>query len=99
LNRMGNWLFTFLVRTLYKVNITDLLTGYVAWDYVKIKQLAPNLKSPGFAIETEMVTKMARLGFEIYAVPITYNNRIGESSLHPIKDGYRILRAIFSNLT
>jgi glycosyltransferase involved in cell wall biosynthesis len=90
-NRLGNWLFSFLVRVTYQVNVTDTLTGYFAWKRDTIIKLRPYIKSNGFAIEMEMITKMARMGFQIYSVPITYEPRRGESALRPIGDGVRIL--------
>jgi glycosyltransferase involved in cell wall biosynthesis len=91
-NRIGNWLFSFMIRTVYKVNVTDTLTGYFAWKRDVIVQLRQHLNSTGFSIEMEMITKMARMGYEIYSVPITYAPRLGDSSLRPVRDGVRILR-------
>jgi glycosyltransferase involved in cell wall biosynthesis len=91
-NRLGNWTFSFLVRMIYKVNVTDTLTGYFGWKREVIVQLRQHLQSAGFAIEMEMITKMARLGYQIYSVPISYEPRLGESSLRPVHDGVRILR-------
>jgi len=98
LNRLGNWVFSHLVRYFYRVNVTDVLTGYFAWRKFVVDELRPHLTSPGFAIEMEMITKMARLGHEVYSVPISYNPRSGESSLNPIRDGWRILRMFWRNL-
>src|SRR5262249_51457337 len=61
-------------------------------------QLRPHLRSSSFAIEMEMITKMARLGQEIYSVPISYHSRAGESSLDPFRDGSRILKMFVQNL-
>lgn len=97
-NRLGNWGFSFLVRTVYQVNVTDTLTGYFAWKRDVIVKLRQHLQSTGFAIEMEMITKMARLGYDIYSVPITYEPRLGESSLRPIYDGSRILREFVRQL-
>ncbi len=97
-NRFGNWMYSNLVRIFYRVNITDVLTGYFAWKREAIEKLRPHLKSEGFAIEMEMVTKMARLGEEIYSVPITYDPRAGETNLRPIYDGTRILWMFTRNL-
>jgi glycosyltransferase involved in cell wall biosynthesis len=97
-NRSGNWLYSFLVRWFYNVNVTDVLTGYFAWNREAVERLLPHLKSDGFAIEMEMVTKMARLGEEIYSMPVTYNPRVGETNLHPISDGTRILWMFAKNL-
>ncbi len=90
-NRIGNWGYSFLVRATYRVNVTDALTGYFAWKKSSVDRLLPHLVSSGFAIEMEMVTKMAILGEEIYSVPITYHSRVGESNLSPVSDGARIL--------
>ena len=97
-NRMGNWVYSHLVRYSYKVNVTDVLTGYFAWTKEVVDELRPHLTSDGFAIEMEMITKMARLGHEIYSVPISYNARAGESNLRPIYDGSRILLMFAKNL-
>ena len=97
-SRAGNWLFSHLVRLLYRANVTDVLTGYFAWKREVLEKLRPHLKSEGFAIEMEMVTKMAKLGEEIYCVPITYEPRLGQSNLRPFYDGSRILLMLARNL-
>lgn len=90
-NRMGNWVYSHLVRYFYNINVTDALTGYFAWTREALEQLRPHLVSSGFAIEMEMVTKMARLGLEVSSVPISYDDRAGVTNLRPIYDGSRIL--------
>lgn len=97
-SRLGNWIFTHMVRVSYKVGVTDVLTGYFAWTKDAIDDLAPHLRSNGFAIEMEMITKMARLRYEIYSVPISYHPRIGTSNLRPFHDGARILKMYTKNL-
>ncbi len=97
-SRLGNWLFTHMVRLTYKVAVTDVLTGYFAWTKEAIDDLSPHLRSNGFAIEMEMITKMARLKYEIYSVPISYHPRIGSSNLQPLGDGVRILKMFLKNL-
>jgi dolichol-phosphate hexosyltransferase len=97
--RLGNWIYSHLVRYFYKVNVTDVLTGYFAWKRDAIERLHPHLQSEGFAIEMEMVTKMAKLGEEIYCVPISYDKRAGTTNLRPIYDGTRILWMFAKNLT
>jgi glycosyltransferase involved in cell wall biosynthesis len=97
-NRLGNWLFSFMVRLVYGVNVTDTLTGYFAWKREVVQQLRQHLQSSGFSIEMEMITRMARMGYQIYSVPITYEPRLGESSLRPIHDGVRILREFMRQL-
>jgi len=97
-NRFGNWIFTFLVRQLYGANTTDVLTGYFAWKKTVVDRLAPHLESEGFALEMEMVTKMSQLGDVIASAPITYDPRVGDSNLSPVRDGARIFWVVFRNL-
>jgi glycosyltransferase involved in cell wall biosynthesis len=97
-NRLGNWLFTFLVRYFYHGNITDVCTGYFAWKREVVQELVLHLNSSGYSIEMEMVTKMAKLGYSIYSVPITYDYRAGESALSPFRDGIKIINTWRTNL-
>ncbi|HET7302437.1 MAG TPA: glycosyltransferase [Candidatus Saccharimonadales bacterium] len=97
-NRLGNWFFTNAVRTLYRANVTDVLTGYFAWKKEALDIIYPHLTSSGFAIEMEMVTKMARLNLSMTSVPVSYHPRAGESNLRPVHDGSRILHMLMGNL-
>jgi glycosyltransferase involved in cell wall biosynthesis len=97
-NLFGNYVFSFLVRFLYGARVTDVLTGYYAWNRAAVKKMYPHLVSEGFTIEIEMITKMVKLGEEIFSVPITYDARAGESNLKPIADGIRIFSVLLRNL-
>jgi glycosyltransferase involved in cell wall biosynthesis len=97
-NRLGNWGFSFMVRVMYQVNVTDTLSGYFAWRREVIVRLRQHLQSSGFSIEMEIITRLAHMGYQIYSVPITYEPRVGESSLHPIRDGGRILAEFIRQL-
>ena len=96
-NRLGNWVFSHLVRHFYKVNVTDVLSGYFAWKRQAVERLRPHLMSNGFAIEMEMITKLAILG-EKFIRSISYHARAGESSLRPWYDGSRIMAMLLRNL-
>jgi glycosyltransferase involved in cell wall biosynthesis len=96
-NRAANWFYTFLVRQIYRANVTDVLSGYFAWKKDVVVKLLPHIRSRGFAIEMEMITKMVLLGCSIYSVPITYDKREGESKLESVRDGIRILGLLFVN--
>ena len=97
-HRAANWFFTFVTRKFYRANITDTCTGYFAWKRHVVDDLAKHTVSPGFAIEAEMITKMARLGHSMHSVPITYDPRAGESKLAPISDGLKITHMLFKNI-
>lgn len=98
LNRFGNRVFTIAVRLLYGANVTDVLSGYFAWKKPALDALRPHIKSSGFAIEMEMITKMARLGHQMAAVPISYHPRSGRSNMYPFRDGLRISFMLLRNL-
>jgi dolichol-phosphate mannosyltransferase len=97
-NRLGNWIYSFMVRVFYNVNVTDVLTGYFAWKREAIERIRPHLQCEGFEIEMEMITKMARLGEDIYCVPISYDARAGRSNLNPFLDGVKIFSMFLKNL-
>jgi dolichol-phosphate hexosyltransferase len=97
-NRVANWGYTFLVRQFYKANITDVLSGYFAWKRDVIDGLNQHINSQGFDLEMEMITKMVKLGYEIYSVPVTYEMREGESKLNGWRDGVIILGTFARNL-
>lgn len=98
-NRIANWTYTFLVRQFYKANVTDVLSGYFAWKKPVIDELKNHLESKGFEIEMEMITKMTKLGYEMYSVPITYDERVGQTKIQAMSDGIKILSMFFKNLT
>lgn len=97
-HRLANWFFTFLVRRFYFVNTTDICSGYFAWKKKVVDDLSPHIKSDGFAIEAEMITKMAKLGYKIFSVPITYDRREGNSKLSPYLDGIKITWMLLKNM-
>jgi len=99
LNAFGNRVFTIAVRLLYGANVSDVLSGYFAWQKPALDALRPHIKSYGFAIEMEMITKMARLGLTMTSVPISYRPRSGHSNIRPFRDGLRILLMLLKNLT
>ena len=63
-----------------------------------VDELKPHLGSKGFSIEMEMITKIVRFGYEIYSVPITYDEREGETKINMVKDGTKILFMFVKNL-
>lgn len=97
-HRVANWTFTFMVRQFYKANITDVLSGYFAWKKEVVDVMKQFIDSDGFAIEMEMITKMVKLGYEIYSVPITYDERKGHSKIDSITDGTKIMTMLIKNL-
>ena len=75
-----------------------MLSGYFAWQADVVLEMREHLKSDGFSIEMEMVSKLVKLNYSIYSMPITYNIREGETKIESIKDGLKILFTFSRNL-
>jgi dolichol-phosphate mannosyltransferase len=87
-----------MARQFYGSNVTDTCTGFFAWKKEVIDKLNGYIVSEGFAIEVEMISKMAKMGFKIYSVPITYEPRKGNSKLSPLGDGIKITLMLLRNI-
>jgi glycosyltransferase involved in cell wall biosynthesis len=98
LNRWGNRLFLYVVRLVFGVRITDMLSGYRAFSRTFVKRL-PLLRG-GFETETELTLKALDRGFRIAEVPVNLVPR-PEGSFSKIRissDGFRIIGTIFGML-
>ena len=95
LHNMGNKLVRGLINRLWNVDIHDIMTGYRAFSR-KFVKLFP-VMSEGFEIETEMTIHALDKRFNIVEQPIEYSDRKeGTSKLNTVKDGFKILKIIFS---
>jgi glycosyltransferase involved in cell wall biosynthesis len=89
----GNKVLTGLTNLLYGTRYTDLCYGYNAFWACHLDALA--LDCDGFEIETLMNVRAAQAGLLISEVPSHERLRIhGESNLHAVRDGWRVLRTI-----
>ncbi|UJG44375.1 MAG: glycosyltransferase family 2 protein [Candidatus Heimdallarchaeum endolithica] len=93
-NIIGNYLFSFLIRLITKVKITDSQSGLRLLSKKATIIYSNCLESSGFDIETEMIIKGAKKGLKFGEVPVSYKCRNGYSKLNPFKDGYKILKTI-----
>lgn len=75
-NAVGNKLLTFLTNFLYNAWISDMETCYKVMRTEIFRCL--QLQSNDFRIEPEIATKVLRLGYRIYEVPISYMGRTYE---------------------
>jgi glycosyltransferase involved in cell wall biosynthesis len=93
LRRVGNRMLCSLVNLLYSTRYTDLCYGYNAvW-----RRCLPRLclDCDGFEIEALLNIRAARTGLAVREVPSYEERRLhGESNLHVVRDGLRILRVI-----
>ncbi|HYF26872.1 MAG TPA: glycosyltransferase family 2 protein [Baekduia sp.] len=89
----GNRMLNGLVNALFGTRYTDLCYGYNAFWRDCVGPL--DVTTAGFEVETLMNIRAARLGLQIAEVPSHEQERLfGESKLHPVRDGLRILRTI-----
>jgi glycosyltransferase involved in cell wall biosynthesis len=96
MNRMGNYFFLFLTRSLFDARIKDMLSGYRVFSRNIVKQLP--LFSSGFEIETELTIKALERGYRVIELPVHLSNRPegSYSKIRHVQDGLLILKTIFS---
>ena len=73
---VGNRLLTLLSNMLSNLNLTDMETGYKVLRREVVEGMA--LRERGFGVEPELTQKLARAGWRIYEVPISYYGRTYE---------------------
>lgn len=95
-HQFGNWLLTSLVASIFGRRTKDMLSGYRVFSRRFVKSF-PAL-SRGFEIETEFTVHALELRMPIADVDTVYVDRLpgSESKLSTFRDGFRILRLIFS---
>ncbi|MDD4160861.1 MAG: S-layer glycoprotein N-glycosyltransferase AglJ [Methanothrix sp.] len=95
LNMFGNKMINRFFATIYRVHLTDILSGYRAFTSEGIRRLDLTMK--GFEIESEITIESVKKGLRIIEVPITYMPRpVGtKTKLHPFRDGLKIILTIF----
>lgn len=98
LNRLGNRLFLATVNTVFRAQVTDLLTGFRAMSREFVRR-SPIL-STGFELETELTILALDRGFRTLEVQIRLEERPSgsHSKIHIVRDGFRILSAVFALL-
>lgn len=89
---IGNPFLSFLVKLFFKVKINDIHCGARAIRKESFKRLT--LYTSGMEFASEMIIKAAKQNLKIREVPIEYRQRIGESKLSSLSDGWRHLRFI-----
>ncbi len=93
--RLGNRGFVTLVRLLFGGSYTDLCYGYNAFWADVLPAL--QLDGDGFEIETIMNVRALRSKLKVVEVPsFEDKRRYGDGRLKTIPDGWRVLKAIFS---
>lgn len=88
---LGNTFLTVVTNLLYGTRLTDMETCYKLMAAEVAKGLT--IECNRFDLEPEITAKIARRGYKIVEVPISYEPR-EEKKLSPWKDGLPALRAL-----
>ena len=107
--RLGNRALCALVNRAYGMVYTDLCYGYnafwadclpllqSAWPGSPVVAVGPAPYGSGFEVETTLNIRAAKAGLTVWEMPSFERPRIsGQSNLHAIRDGMRILRTIWA---
>lgn len=95
-NRIGNYFFAYLFRLLFKSRLTDILSGYRAFNRTFIRNVP--LFGGGFEVEAELTVKALQGGFRIIEIPVDLSHRPAqsESKIRIVHDGWVILSTILA---
>ena len=95
-HRFGNWALTSLLKQLFGRSFTDILTGYRVFSRRFVKSFP--VLSAGFEIETEISVHALELAMPVSEIMTVYGARPegSASKLSTYRDGWRILRTIFT---
>ena len=90
----GNKIVRWLINTLFKSKINDIMTGYRTFSYSFVKTFP--IISKGFEIETEMTIHALDKNMKLYELPVNYRDRPegSVSKLNTVKDGIKVLKTI-----
>ncbi len=90
---VGNRLLTLISNVFTNLNLTDMATCYKAFHRRVVPTL--DLESKRFGVDAEFTVKVARAGFRIFEVPISYFGRSqAEGKKIRLKDGFSALAAL-----
>jgi hypothetical protein len=88
-NRVGNKMLSLVAKLALGLNVYDTQSGMRAFKSTLLDSM--KLQAVGMPLAMEMLAEAHDADARIREVPISYLPRVGETKLHPIKDGGRIL--------
>jgi len=92
-HQQGNRLLTLISNVVTGLNLSDMATCYKAFHRRVVPAL--DLQSQGFGVDAEITAKVARGGFRIFEVPVSYFGRSqAEGKKIRLKDGFSALASI-----
>jgi glycosyltransferase involved in cell wall biosynthesis len=92
-HQQGNRLLTLISNVVTGLNLSDMATCYKAFHRRVVPSL--DLQSKGFGVDAEITAKVARGGFRIFEVPVSYFGRSqAEGKKIRLKDGFSALASL-----
>ena len=92
-HQQGNRLLTFISNVFTGLNVSDMATCYKAFHRRVVPSL--QLESKGFGVDAEITAKVARGGFRVFEVPVSYFGRSqAEGKKIRFRDGFAALGAL-----
>jgi glycosyltransferase involved in cell wall biosynthesis len=95
-NWFGNIIFQHVINTIFRTQLTDILSGYRTMNRKLVKSLP--LFMTGFEIEAEITVKALERGFRLNEIPVVLRPREAGSysKIRVVRDGLRILGTILA---
>lgn len=96
LNKLGNGFFLEVINFIFKVKLTDVLSGYRAFSREFVKSIP--VFGGGFETEVELTVKALARGYRIVELPVRLTPRPegSFSKIRIVQDGFVILNTILS---
>ena len=94
-HNFGNRLVRGSINGLFNAHVTDIMTGYRAFNFTFVKTYP--VLSRGFEVETEMTIHSLNNNLRLYEMPIQYRDRPegSVSKLDTVGDGIKVMSTIF----
>ena len=95
-HNFGNHFVLFLINTLFTTHLSDIMSGYRAFNRRFVKNYP--ILVEGFEIETDMTLHALDKRFRIVELPIAYKDRPegSLSKLNTLHDGLRVIKTIIN---
>ena len=92
-NRLGDWVITKTFNYLLGADLTDVCSGMYLLKTERARNL--ELTAGGFSVEADIASQMLMQG-PVGQVQVSYRTRLGKAKLSRWRDGFRILRSVFT---
>jgi glycosyltransferase involved in cell wall biosynthesis len=92
---LGNKFLTTLSNCFTNLNLTDMETCYKVFSREVIQEVLPSLRQDRFGFEPEVTAKVARRGYRVYELSVSYSGRTYEQGKKiSWRDGFKALWCI-----